>query len=164
VWPLNVGQVYTTLRRLERDGFVESDGADRDGRENVFRLTAEGRDELLAWLATPEADMVPPRDELVIKVLIALTVPGIDVRDIVQRHRRSLVESMQQFTRLRESATHDEVALALVIDAELFRLEARVRWLDAAETRIVRAGRAGASATAPTPRPRKSTRTAEAAR
>ena len=25
VWPLNVGQVYTTLQRLERDGLVESD-------------------------------------------------------------------------------------------------------------------------------------------
>src|ERR1700755_3177511 len=76
VWPLNVGQVYTTLQRLERDGFVVSDGADRDGRETVFRLPAEGRDELLAWLATPDADATPPRDELVIKVLIALTVPG----------------------------------------------------------------------------------------
>ena len=35
VWPLNVGQVYTTLQRLERDGLVESDG---DGR----RRPAEG--------------------------------------------------------------------------------------------------------------------------
>src|SRR6202012_3215532 len=26
VWPLNVGQVYTTLQRLERDGLVESVG------------------------------------------------------------------------------------------------------------------------------------------
>ncbi len=26
MWPLNVGQVYTTLQRLERDGLVESDG------------------------------------------------------------------------------------------------------------------------------------------
>ena len=142
VWPLNVGQVYTTLQRLERDGFVESDGADRDGRENVFRLTVEGRAELLAWLATPDTDATPPRDELVIKVLIALTVPGVDVRDIVQRHRRHLVESMQQFTRLKEDATDNDVGLTLVVDAELFRLEAKIRWLDAAESRITRAGHA----------------------
>jgi DNA-binding PadR family transcriptional regulator len=138
IWPLNVGQVYTTLQRLERDGLVASDGAERDGRENVFRLTDDGRAELLAWLSTPDPASAPPRDELTIKVLIALSVPDVDVRDIVQRHRRHLVEAMQQFTRLKEDASADDVALSLVVDAELFRLEAKVRWLDAAETRILR--------------------------
>jgi DNA-binding PadR family transcriptional regulator len=141
IWPLNVGQVYTTLQRLERDGLVSSDGADRDGRENVFRLTEEGRSELLEWLNTPEAATAPPRDELTIKVLIALSVPGVDVRDIVQRHRRHLIEAMQQFTRLKEDASDDDVALSLVVDAELFRLEAKVRWLDAAEVRVSRVAR-----------------------
>jgi DNA-binding PadR family transcriptional regulator len=140
IWPLNVGQVYTTLQRLERDGLVSSDGADRDGRENVFRLTDEGRSELIGWLNTPDDASAPPRDELTIKVLIALSVPGVDVRDIVQRHRRHLIEAMQQFTKLKEDATDDDLALSLVIDAELFRLEAKVRWLDAAETRILRSG------------------------
>ena len=162
MWPLNVGQVYTTLQRLERDGLVESDGADRDGRENVFRLTAAGRDELLAWLATPDSDATPPRDGLVIKVLIALTVPGVGVRDIVQRHRRHLVESMQQFTRLKEDATDEDVGLALVVDAELFRLEAKIRWLDAAETRIARTGRTRTSASVPATS-KRTKRTAEAA-
>jgi DNA-binding PadR family transcriptional regulator len=140
VWPLNVGQVYTTLQRLERDGLVSSDGAERDGRENVFRLTDEGRAELLEWLTTPDDASAPPRDELTIKVLIALSVPGVDVRDVVQRHRRHLIEAMQQFTHLKEDAADDEIALSLVVDAELFRLEAKVRWLDAAETRILRSG------------------------
>ena len=31
-WPLNVGQVYTTLSRLERDGLVEAAGG-ADGEE-----------------------------------------------------------------------------------------------------------------------------------
>jgi DNA-binding PadR family transcriptional regulator len=138
IWPLNVGQVYTTLQRLERDGLVASEGAERGGRENVFRLTDEGREELVAWLATPDDVAAPPRDELVIKVLIARSVPDVDVSDIVQSHRRHLVQSMQEFTRLKEAAERDDVGLALVVDAELFRLEAKVRWLDAAETRILR--------------------------
>jgi DNA-binding PadR family transcriptional regulator len=166
VWPLNVGQVYTTLQRLERDGFVVSDGADRDGRENVFHLTAEGHAELLTWLETPDADAAPPRDELVIKVLIALTVPDVDVRDIVQRHRRHLVESMQQFTRLKQDAADDDVGLTLVVDAELFRLEAKIRWLDAAESRVTRADSAR-TATKPPPSmpvPKSTKRSAEAAR
>src|SRR5437868_3987503 len=54
VWPLNVGQVYTTLQRLERDGLVVSEGDD-DGPQKAFRITAEGIRELDAWLRTPPA-------------------------------------------------------------------------------------------------------------
>ena len=102
VWPLNVGQVYTTLQRLERDGLVESDDADEDGPQKGFRITAEGEEELAAWLRTPPDLSSPPRDELVIKILIALRVPGVDVHEVVQTHRRYLVELMQEWTRLKE--------------------------------------------------------------
>jgi len=67
VWPLNVGQVYTTLQRLERDAFVETDGGDEPGPQKHFRITAAGSSELSEWLRTPSAT-APPRDELVIKV------------------------------------------------------------------------------------------------
>ena len=43
VWPLNVGQVYTTLQRLERDGLVESDDAGDDGPQKAFRHHDRGR-------------------------------------------------------------------------------------------------------------------------
>src|SRR4030081_3794936 len=67
VWPLNVGQVYTTLQRLERDGLVESDDADQDGPQKGFRITAAGETELAGWLRTPPDLSSPPRDELVMK-------------------------------------------------------------------------------------------------
>jgi DNA-binding PadR family transcriptional regulator len=136
VWPLNVGQVYTTLQRLERDGFVESD--DDDGPQRRFRITADGDAELAAWLRTPPDLSSPPRDELVIKVLVALQVPGIDVHELIQVHRRHLVELMQQWTRIKEYGDTDDVGLALVLDAELFRLDSVIRWLDAADGRIRR--------------------------
>src|SRR6187397_1743613 len=90
IWPLNTGQVYTTLQRLERDGFVESDDPVEDGPQKRFRLTAEGRTELHAWLHTTPDATSPPRDELVIKVLIAIRIPGVDVVDLVQSHRRAV--------------------------------------------------------------------------
>jgi DNA-binding PadR family transcriptional regulator len=138
VWPLNIGQVYTTLQRLERDGLVESDGDERDSPQKRFRITAAGEHELAAWLRTPPDMSSPPRDELVIKVLVALHVPGMDVHEVIQAHRRYLVELMQQWTRIKDEADHD-LALGLAVDAELFRLEAMVRWLDAADGRIQRA-------------------------
>ena len=139
VWPLNVGQVYTTLQRLERDGLVESDDAGEDGPQKGFRITLEGEKELAAWLRTPPDLSSPPRDELVIKILIALQVPGVDVHEVVQTHRRYLVELMQEWTRLKEYAADRDVSFALVVDAELFRLDAVTRWLDVADTRLKRA-------------------------
>lgn len=136
VWPLNVGQVYTTVQRLERDGLVVSDDGEEPGPQKCFRITAEGGAELAAWLTTPSAEDVPPRDELLIKVLIAVRVPGVDVTAIVQAHRRQLIETMRRYTRLKEDAAEDDIGLLLVTDAEIFRLEAFVRWLDAAEVRL----------------------------
>jgi DNA-binding PadR family transcriptional regulator len=137
VWPLNVGQVYTTLQRLERDGLVESDGAD-DGPQKIFRVTAEGERELAAWLRTPPDLSSPPRDELVIKVLIALQVPGTDVPEVIQAHRRYLVELMQQWTRIKQDGPAHDLNLALAVDAELYRLDAVIRWLDTADSRLRR--------------------------
>jgi DNA-binding PadR family transcriptional regulator len=138
VWPLNVGQVYTTLQRLERDGLVESDEAADEGPQKGFRITIEGEEELAAWLQTPPDLSSPPRDELVIKVLVARRLPGIDVHQVIQVHRRHLVELMQQWTRLKEYEADRDLSFALVVDAELFRLDSVIRWLDAADGRIRR--------------------------
>jgi DNA-binding PadR family transcriptional regulator len=160
VWPLNVGQVYTTLQRLERDGLVESDDDAEGGAQKSFRITNEGADELSRWLHTPPDLTSPPRDELVIKVLVAIHVTGVDVHDVIQTHRRHVVELMQEWTRVKRDAGAQDVNLALVVDAELFRLDSVARWLDAAESRL-RRSEAGApkdqqpqqeSTPAPTPR------------
>ena len=134
VWPLNVGQVYTTLQRLERDGLIESDGL-HDGPQRTYRISADGSGELDLWLHTPNTDLSPPRDELVIKILVALRLPGIDVPALLQSHRRQLVEAMQWYTRMKADERH-EVGLALLADSELFRLEAIVRWLDTVDSRV----------------------------
>jgi DNA-binding PadR family transcriptional regulator len=139
VWPLNVGQVYTTLQRLERDGLIESDDDADPGPQKSFRITPGGADELAAWLRTPPDLASPPRDELVIKVLIAARLPGADVHEVIQSHRRHLVELMQQWTRIKEREAEADLSLALVVDAELFRLDSVVRWLDSADGRLRRA-------------------------
>ena len=135
VWPLNIGQVYTTLQRLERDGLVESDG-EGERSQKRYRITPAGSRELADWLRTPPDLVPPPRDELVIKVLVALQVLGADVHEILQVHRRHVIEVMQRYTQVKAGAAEDDVPLALVADAELFRLEAIVRWLDAADVRL----------------------------
>jgi DNA-binding PadR family transcriptional regulator len=150
VWPLNVGQVYTTLQRLERDGLVAAD-MEGERSQKRYRITSAGAKELAGWLRTPPELVPPPRDELVIKVLVALQIPGIDIRAIVQVHRRHVVEVMQRYTRIKAEAAEDDVPLALVVDAELFRLEAIIRWLDAADVRLKQVAPRGAPAAVQTP-------------
>jgi DNA-binding PadR family transcriptional regulator len=151
VWPLNVGQVYTTLQRLERDGLVESDGS--GGPQNVFSITPAGSGELDTWLRTPPDVVPPPRDELVIKVLVATRVPMVDVPELLQVHRRHLVEAMQEYTYLKSEMSPEDVELGLVVDSELFRIEAIVRWIDAADVRLKQ--RPARPENAPAPRVRR---------
>jgi DNA-binding PadR family transcriptional regulator len=139
VWPLNVGQVYTTLQRLERDGLAQSDDVEKDERQKNYRITEQGSEELSHWLRTPPDLSEPPRDELVIKVLVASRLPDVDVYEVIQVHRRYIVQLMQQWTRLKEDESQLDLAFALAVDAELFRLDSVVRWLDSADGRLRRA-------------------------
>jgi DNA-binding PadR family transcriptional regulator len=145
VWPLNVGQVYTTLQRLERDGLVAAAGsggtdeAAEPGPQKAYRITQAGAAELARWLRVPSDATAPPRDELVMKVLVAVRVPDADVHEVIQAHRRHLIQLMQEWTRLREDDGGADLAFGLTVDAELFRLDSVVRWLDAAEGRLRRA-------------------------
>jgi DNA-binding PadR family transcriptional regulator len=148
-WPLNIGQVYTTLARLERDGFVEPVG-ESDGRV-TYRLTDSGHAEVLVWYETPVARENRPRDELAIKLAMALTTPGVDVHRVVQRQRTGTLRSLQELTRLKAGA--DQVADAawlLVLEAMIFQAEAEVRWLDHCETRLAALPPRPVTAPAPT--------------
>ncbi len=158
VWPLNVGQVYTTLQRLERDGLVESEGAG-EGPQKAFQITEGGTAELADWLRTPPDLSSPPRDELVMKVLVAIRLPSTDVHDVIQEHRRYLVQLMQQWTRIKEGGAEGDLSLALAVDAELFRLDSVVRWFDAVDARLRRAAADGhvQPARAPLPKRRRHT-------
>jgi DNA-binding PadR family transcriptional regulator len=66
------------VRRLERDALVESDGTGENGPQKWFRITAGGEEALAGWLRSPPDLAAPPRDELVMKVLVAVRVPDTD--------------------------------------------------------------------------------------
>lgn len=61
--PVKWGSLYTVVSALERRGFVEATGVDRDGarpERTTYRITAAGRLEMAAWtrelLASPERE------------------------------------------------------------------------------------------------------------
>jgi DNA-binding PadR family transcriptional regulator len=150
-WTVNIGQVYTTLQRLERDGLVEAEATPGDDGRNVYRATAEGRRQLLAWFDQPVPPEQATRDELAAKVLIAVASRDIDVTDIIQRQRRTTLEVLQSYTRRKALADPEQdQALVMMMDALIFKAEAEIRWLDACEQRLRASAAATATATRPT--------------
>ena len=160
-WPLNIGQVYTTLTRLERDGLVEivveqetsavaghggaGEPLGSDRTHVSYRATEAGRSEVSEWFSTPVPRTQPPRDELAIKLAIAVTLPGVDVGTIIQRQRSATMSALQDYTRLKRSGRAADpqdpadLAWSLVLDSLVFDAEAEVRWLDHCEARLRRA-------------------------
>ncbi len=143
VWPLNVGQVYTTLERLERDGLVtRSNPADDAGAQKQYALTPAGREELAAWWSLVPADDPPPRDELMLKVLFAIGQGSEHALTVITSHRTALSSLLQQRRREQRGMQPDpDLATQMVHDALVVRAEADLRWLDLCEARL--AGRKG---------------------
>lgn len=144
VWTLNVGQVYTTLDRLERDGLVSASeetarGGAGGGPQRQYSLTPAGREALGSWWHAVPGDDPPPRDELMLKVLMAIEHGREHALGVITRQRTALQLLMQQARRSRPPRAGDEreaLAAALVADAVSVRAEADLRWLDLCEARL----------------------------
>lgn len=137
VWPLNVGQVYTTLDRLERDGLVQVDGATATPGQKQYLITPAGVDALGAWWQAVPADDPPPRDELMLKVLMAIERGRDHALTVITRQRSVLTGLLQAKRRERRAHDHDgDLAARLVTEALLARAEADLRWLDTCERSI----------------------------
>ncbi|MEM9800227.1 MAG: PadR family transcriptional regulator [Planctomycetota bacterium] len=135
-WPLNVGQVYTTLARLQRDGLVATDAED-DGDRQVWRITPTGREALEEWYARPVVDDPPARDELAIKVLLAMAAESVEIGALLQSQRRASMERLQELTRLKARADPEhELPWLLLLDALVLKMRAEIEWLDLCEQRL----------------------------
>lgn len=139
---VNVGQVYNTLERLERDGLVRKGESDAQG--HVFwHATDAGRAESAAWLA--EAVPAAPRDEMLAKIALAVTLPGADALGAVRAQREATQAQRDELAPgapledATDASTPEEFTRSLVDHALVLRAEAELRWLDEME-RMLQAG------------------------
>lgn len=137
LWELNVGQVYTTLSRLERDGLVRevdvAGGASGAQDQRQYALTDEGREEVRAWFAEPRLRAAPDRDELVIKLTVAASLEGsgvVAVDDVIDAQQVATTEELQRYTRLKASADPDDVGRLFALDAVIAQIDGELRWLE----------------------------------
>lgn len=138
-WTLNVGQVYTTLQRHERDGLATL--AEDDGERRVYALTADGREALRAWLAEPVPRTLEDRDEVAMKVLLAAHAAG-DARAVVDRQRAATTARIAHHTRLKAevlaaaAGAPPPLATVVHLDRLILQCRAELDWLDLVERRL----------------------------
>lgn len=128
---LNEGQVYVTLARLEKAGLVSSARSGQtDRRERkVYKLTDEGRDRVLSWLADVSWPKPAPA-EFHLK-LVAVAAAGLaDPVGIVDLQRRALLLELREAQRAALAEPDGSVA-ALLLEGVVLRLQADLRWLEA---------------------------------
>lgn len=138
-WPLNVGQIYNTLERLERDGLVEKGEIDAHGHV-YWQITDAGRTAAREWLASPVERSQGTRDELAIKLAVAATLPGVDVSPAIEAQRQASLGRLEELNGARATVSPadgpEQLARSLVLDSLAFAAEAELRWLDHVAARL----------------------------
>jgi DNA-binding PadR family transcriptional regulator len=137
IWDLNVGQVYTTLGRLQRDGLLASEPTDESEVQKRYTITDAGREQLGTWFSKPSSVGPPSREELLLKLVMVARRGRDQAADVIQAERRGAVRLLQEYTRLKHSnAEERDLGWLFLLDSLIFAAEARVRWLDACEARL----------------------------
>jgi DNA-binding PadR family transcriptional regulator len=123
--PVNVGQVYNTLDRLERDKLVR-----KTGENNYYEITTAGSAAVAAWFSSAS-----PAGELPAKVALAATLPGVDVAAIILAQRSAGVAVPATTARvILTPTTAEQLAAALIATATDEATRSEERLLNAVES------------------------------
>ena len=144
-WQINIGQIYSTLERLERDGLVESAGVNEQGQTR-YRITEIGLIEANEWLRSAISASEEARNELAMKLALAVTIPGCDVQKLVHAQRVQTMRTLQALTATKRDVDQSdpaELPWLLVADLNIFNCEAELRWLEHIEGTLARTSARG---------------------
>lgn len=139
VWPpLNIGQIYATLQRLERDGLVRSEEVEQSGRpaKKVYALTTAGDQALREWVLAPSQGP-RVRDDFVMKLVLAQTTGLADPLALVDQQRFAYLQALRELGAVAASENGEStLATELLLAGATLHLEADLRWLDLCEERF----------------------------
>ncbi|WP_214106455.1 PadR family transcriptional regulator [Acrocarpospora catenulata] len=134
----NIGQIYVTLGRLEKDGYVRVVDVEQSNRPNkkVYFLTAAGREALEEWVDEPtEGPRV--RDEFFMKLVLAPLTGIADRMALINRQRRHYLSLMRDLTELAERTDPGDRVALLLIEGATLHLQADLDWLERCQEDLV---------------------------
>ncbi|MDP6455582.1 MAG: PadR family transcriptional regulator [SAR202 cluster bacterium] len=136
VWPpINIGQIYATLQRLERDGLVVSETVAQERRPNrkVYSLTGAGHEELKDWLDAPTSG---PRlkDDFFVKLVVARASGVVDPIELIRRQSEEYFQTLSDLDAMVANQNgNDERMSRLLIEGAALHIQADIRWLELCE-------------------------------
>ena len=136
-WPVNEGQIYATLGRLERDGLVAAAVVEQDLLPNrrVYELTPAGELALKQWLTEPADEPVRLKDEWFVKVLVRALVAPDRWMELVGAQRQAALRRLAELEEARDDPA-TPLMTQLVLEGAMFQVEAGLRWLEVCEERL----------------------------
>lgn len=138
-WEVNIGQVYTTLQRLERDGLIEASGGRGDRNKLAYRATESGRQAFEDWLANPDVEPQQLREGIYLKLLLASRTRDGSLDALLAAQRRVCLQRLRDLAALEEQAQRDgREDLVLLFKGASFHVEADLRWVDACLDEVAR--------------------------
>jgi DNA-binding PadR family transcriptional regulator len=132
----NIGQIYVTLQRLERDGLVRSQDVVQVTRPNkrVYELTEAGHEALLSWIdRASEGPRV--RDDFFMKLVLSRQAGSSDRLGLINRQRRHYLSQMRSLSVLATAA--DRRIPRLLIEGAMLHLQADLDWLQRCQEELV---------------------------
>ncbi|HVH63961.1 MAG TPA: PadR family transcriptional regulator [Candidatus Dormibacteraeota bacterium] len=130
-WEVNIGQIYTTLQRLERDGLVRPAGPRGDRGKLLYELSPEGRKALEGWLGEPDSGPQQLHEDIYVKLLVATRIANGDLQQLLGRQKRAYLQRLRDLNRLEERARRDgRTDLARLVRGALLHAEADLKWID----------------------------------
>jgi DNA-binding PadR family transcriptional regulator len=102
-WREGYGQIYPTLRQLEKERLVTKKTQRQKGKldRNVYSLTAAGLERLKQWLALPPNPEVL-RNELLLKLFFGQWTPKEISREHVEEHRQIYKRELAALAEIRQ--------------------------------------------------------------
>jgi DNA-binding PadR family transcriptional regulator len=135
VWPpVNIGQVYTTLQRLERDALVHGYEVEQAGRpdKHVFQITEAGLRTLAEWLHS--AGAAPRvRDEFFMKLVLAELAGLADPLELIEKQRQAFLQELRDLNDLSANEDPKDSTTQLLIEGAALHVQADLKWLDLCE-------------------------------
>ncbi|MBV9281482.1 MAG: PadR family transcriptional regulator [Chloroflexi bacterium] len=128
---LNIGQVYTTLQRLERDGLIGEVGERGDRGKQRYGLTDAGEAALQEWLQEPEEEPQQLRQDIYLKLLLISRLANGNLDGLLSRQRRVYLQRLKDLGDLERRARRDGRGdLVLLIQGAILHTEADLKWID----------------------------------
>jgi DNA-binding PadR family transcriptional regulator len=132
----NIGQIYVTLQRLERDGLVRSQDVVQMTRPNkrVYELTDAGREAVVEWV-DKASDGPRVRDEFFMKLALSQLSGTSDRLGLINRQRRHYLAQMRSLSELAGGA--DGSVPRLLIEGAMLHLQADLDWLQRCQEELM---------------------------